>query len=251
MIRTRWLVLLLLLTVACISRVHGQGGPPLITDDTETPGPGKWEIDVAATTELRHLGERQFQVPFLDINYGVGKNIELNYDLPLLVSANRNQSTQAGLGDSLIGVKWRFVDEEVAGVAISMFPQYTFNTPAGSVRHSLVANDQNVYLPFEFQKVIGVVELNLEAGPDIHISGPSEADYGLAAGHTFGNLEILGEIHGSTVGDFQEDDLVVEAGFRYQIKEGYTVLFSIGRSVYSAGTPAATFLSYTGMQFNF
>jgi hypothetical protein len=30
-----------------------QGGPPLMTDDPDTPGPGYWEINVATLLETR------------------------------------------------------------------------------------------------------------------------------------------------------------------------------------------------------
>ncbi len=42
--------------------VYAQGGPPLLTDDPGTPGPGKWEINLAFTAEKRH-DENRFETP--------------------------------------------------------------------------------------------------------------------------------------------------------------------------------------------
>jgi hypothetical protein len=230
---------------------RAQGGPPLITDDTGTPGNNNWEINVAATSELRHPASRQFETPLLDINYGIGKNIELNYQLPMLLSANRDETNEVGLGDFLVGVKWRFLDEEKAGLSASFFPQFTFNNPTSSVRRELVANDQDFLLPLELQKTVGPIEINFEAGPDFHFNTPNEWDYGLAIGHSFGALELLGEIHGTALDHFQEDDLVLNVGARYQIAEHYALLLSVGRSIHDDNTARATFLSYTGIQFTF
>lgn len=41
--------------------------------------------------------------PLLDVNYGIGENLELNYEISLLVSANREEASLAGLGDSEVG----------------------------------------------------------------------------------------------------------------------------------------------------
>jgi len=39
---------------ACAARAaFGQGGPPMITDDPGTPGPGKWENNIAIAFEHR------------------------------------------------------------------------------------------------------------------------------------------------------------------------------------------------------
>jgi hypothetical protein len=51
-----------------------QGGPPLVTGDPNTPGNGHWEINAATTLMARH-DERLWQLPDLDINYGLGERI--------------------------------------------------------------------------------------------------------------------------------------------------------------------------------
>src|ERR1700682_4712479 len=56
--------------------VLAQGGPPMITDDPGTPGNGKFEINVAVVFN-RLPQEISWDVPALDINYGVGDHIQL------------------------------------------------------------------------------------------------------------------------------------------------------------------------------
>jgi hypothetical protein len=47
--------------------VPAQGGPPLITDDPDRPGPGHWEINIAALREKSH-NERRVEVARVDLN---------------------------------------------------------------------------------------------------------------------------------------------------------------------------------------
>jgi len=230
---------------------RAQGSPPLITDDTGTPGSNKWEINVGGTSELRHPDERQFEAPILDLNYGIGENIELSYQLPLLVTANRDEPSLMGLGDSVVGTKWRFLDEDKSGLSMSAYPQFTFNNPTSSVRRGLVTNDEQLFLPLELEKTVGPLDINFEAGHGFHFNAPDEWDYGIAVGHSFGDFELMGEIHGNALDHFQQDDLVVNVGARYQISKNCALLLSVGRSIHSDNTPCATFLSYTGIQFTF
>jgi hypothetical protein len=206
---------------------------------------------VASISEIRHPDQRQFETPLLDINYGVGENIELNYQLPVLLSANRDETNLAGLGDSLVGVKWRFLDENKSGISVSTYPQFTFNNPTSSVRRGLVVQDQDFFLPLELQKIVGPLEINFEAGPDFHFQTANEWIYGVAVGHSFGDFELIGEIHGTALNRFQEDDLVVNIGARYQFTKGYSLLLSVGRSIHDNNTPPATFLGYAGIEFDF
>ena len=65
------------MTLACVARVvFGQGGPPMITDDPGTPGNCKWENNFAIAFEHRS-GESAYDVPAIDLNYGVGNHIQL------------------------------------------------------------------------------------------------------------------------------------------------------------------------------
>jgi len=74
------------------------GGPPLLTDDTDTPGPNHWEINVAGTSEKTSDGWK-FEVPLLDLNYGIGEHLQLKYEVPLVVLDEINAATCAGLGN--------------------------------------------------------------------------------------------------------------------------------------------------------
>src|ERR1700720_2810065 len=60
-----------------------QGGPPLVTDDPETPGDGHWEINLATVAE-HTVGRWAVAAPDADINYGWGEHVQLKLDVPWL-----------------------------------------------------------------------------------------------------------------------------------------------------------------------
>src|SRR5690242_7980544 len=93
------------------SAAHTQGGPPMITDDTETVPVGHWEINSALTFE-RGADARLFGIPLLDINYGTSKNTQLKIEIPWLLLDRDGLPTVSGLGNTNIGVRWRFRDED-------------------------------------------------------------------------------------------------------------------------------------------
>ena len=105
------------------SRVFAQGGPPLLTDDPGTPGNRNWEINIASMRTVT-LGEREIQAPLLDINYGWGDRIQLKYQLAYLFDGDSGGPYRGALGNSLMGVKWRFYQQSSAGGwNISTYPQ--------------------------------------------------------------------------------------------------------------------------------
>ena len=117
-----------LLLLATLSRLaHAQGGPPFRTDDPETPGNKHWEINFGFIGD-RNPAAGAYQIPDFDINYGLGDRIQLKYEIPIAIEESRPQpATPAepggtpaepaepgqvigGLGESLLGIKWRFYE---------------------------------------------------------------------------------------------------------------------------------------------
>src|SRR5580658_7458693 len=93
---------------------HAQGGPPFRTDDPETPGNKHWEINFGWIGD-RNPVSGAYQVPDFDINYGLGDRLQLKFELPIAIEEIRPLPGQpgsviAGLGESLLGIKWRFYE---------------------------------------------------------------------------------------------------------------------------------------------
>jgi hypothetical protein len=97
-----------------------QAGPPFVTDDPEPPPPGGWEINVPFILE-RTPGKTEMDTPLFDLNYGL-PDIQLKLEFPIEIVNEDSNGMQAGLGDSLIGVKWRFFNNERSQVQFGIYP---------------------------------------------------------------------------------------------------------------------------------
>src|SRR6476620_7858448 len=101
----------LLITIALYCpATHAQGGPPMITDDTETVPKGHFEINTALIYERGSNGE-VFGTPLVDFNYGLSEHFQLKVEIPWVVLHQFGQKALGGLGDTNVGVRWRFRDE--------------------------------------------------------------------------------------------------------------------------------------------
>ncbi len=228
-----------------------QGGPPLRTDDPGTPGDRHWEINLGFTVE-RSRTTRLFETPRIDFNYGLGDHIQLKYEIPWVVLDPNGDSTKSGLGNSLLGVKWRFVDEERHGIAVSMYPQLEFNNPTSSTDRGLAERGAQLLLPLEVVRSVGPVEVNGEFGYKSVQHRRDELLYGLAFGHQLlKRLQLLGEFHGTAERSFAEDELVFDLGGRLRLDSTLVLLFTAGRSLRQPSGENPAFIAYLGMQFNF
>jgi hypothetical protein len=229
-----------------------QGGPPLITDDPGTPGPGRWEINLAFTTEKGH-GETRFETPLLDVNYGWGERHQFKLEIPWVVLSERGEETKNGLGNTRLGWKWRFLDEKESGISVSMYPQLEFNNPgSSSADRGIAEKGTQLLLPLQAAKGFGPFGVNVELGYTIRDSSDDELIYGVAFSYEVSDrMELLGELFGTSVVNLKEHQLLFDLGTRYKLTDHYVLLFSAGRDIESTGVNETQFRSYLGIQFLF
>ncbi len=227
--------------------LRAQGGPPLVTDDPGTPGDGHWEVNLAWTHERRPEGNVD-EMPLLDLNYGWGEHVQLKFEGSWLVLTGDGGPQRAGASDALVGVKWRFADEEKAGVAASVYPQLGFSTLHSSVRRGITSGGTVLMLPVELQKSFGSFEANVDFG---YVSDNRQDDLwfaGVAVGHEFAShWELLAEMHGESEVGVRGSSLLFNVGTRIPLAEHVTLLFSVGQELYNQTESRAT-LSYLGVQ---
>src|SRR4051794_29554541 len=161
---------------------RGQGGAPMITDDTGTPENGKWENNIAFAFAHRP-NETSFDAFGLDLNYGLGNHIQLTLQSALVVQKSSGHGAIAGTGATEAAVKWRFLDEEQIGIAFSVFPRFIFNVAQSSVRRGLSEAGTRFQLPVQASKKFGAFALATEIGVLTSTVGRSEWLYGLVAGY--------------------------------------------------------------------
>ena len=233
----------------CITRAaFAQGGPPMITDDPGTPGPGKWENNVAIAFEHRS-DETAYDLPAIDLNYGVGEHIQLTLQTAPVLLKRNDHGPIGGLGGTEAALKWRFLDQETSGFDMSMFPRVIFNVVQSSVRRGLAEDGTRFQIPFQTAKTFGRWHTDAEFGPLASTIGRSEWLYGVVCGFDVAKRTMLmAELHGTSRMNFTRDVLTVNFGLRHEFSETYILILSMGHEIQSPDQPTAL-IGYFGMQF--
>jgi hypothetical protein len=219
----------------------------MITDDPGTPGPGHWENNIAVVFEHRP-NETSWDLPAIDLNYGVGEHIQLTLQGgPVLLKRSGN-GLIGGLGGTEAAVKWRFLDEEKSGFDASMFPRVLFNITQSSVRRSLAEDGTRFQIPFQVAKTFGRFHADAEFGPLAGTLGRSEWIYGIVGGVELAKTTMLmAELHGRSRMNFTRDILTVNVGLRHQLTEARILIASIGHELRDPDQ-ARSFIGYLGVQ---
>jgi hypothetical protein len=246
-----------------------QAGPPFLNDDPETPGNKHWEINFGFDAN-HNPGASYYQTPDFDINYGWGDRIQLKYELPISEATNQNNTTVAGLGESLLGVKWRFYehrransqpnDDKAVNFSVGTYPQLSLNNPTSAVRRGVVQYPgPNFLLPIEANARIGWLRLDGQVGywfGNAHT--PQDWIRGLVAGHEFSEkLELYSEIFDEQDanridGAPKQRETVLDLGGRQALNHDNTLvlLFMGGRSfqTVTAADGQPNWVAYVGLQ---
>jgi hypothetical protein len=214
---SRWLAAIVLaLALLPTTVAHAQGGPPFRTDDPETPGNRHWEINFGWIGD-RNPAAGAYQVPDFDINYGLGDRIQLKYEIPIAIEETRPQpatstepavpgSVIIGLGESLLGIKWRFYEHHPHDPWVkdrfSTGLPAVFGHPPDKVEPAEASGDS----PGEEDSPESLVNFSMSTYPQLFLNNPTRAvQRGLvAAGPTFflpievngrvGPIRLLGEV---------------------------------------------------------
>jgi hypothetical protein len=225
-------------------------GPPILTNDTGTPGPGKWETNMGFTIEKRQ-DSTLYNTPALDLNYGVGGRIQLNYSVSWIVLDMTNEGAKNGLGNSEVAVKWRFLDEDKEGMALSVYPRFIFNNPVSSADRGLVDKGTIFRLAFQMEKKFGIIIINPEIGYDFHQEGDDQWLYALALKYDeIKGLDVLVEVFGTVDNSFKKPENIFNIGIRKDLRENFSLHASAGTSLRRA-PDQPTLLSYVGFQMRF
>jgi hypothetical protein len=109
---------LLLLCAVCafvlIDAWPSLAGAPFLTDDPGTPDRGHFEVDLAA----RYLAQRGAQsgtLPYLEVDYGLTSHIAVHVLGANAMFRRDGAPWHVGYGDTELGVKARFLDQDESG----------------------------------------------------------------------------------------------------------------------------------------
>lgn len=175
-------------------------GHPLITDDAETQGKGKFQVELNSEYgREKENGRKEIQVETSTIlTYGLLDPIDLVLSVPHLWIKTRGSGEKQrdqGISDIALEVKWRFYEKERLGFAVK--PGITLPTGnekkglgTGRVAYSFHAIVTKEFNPLEFHVNLGYVrnENKIDERKDIwHASLAVEAE-------VVKDLEVVGNI---------------------------------------------------------
>jgi len=257
------------LLILCSSRAFAQAGPPFRTDDPETPGNRHWEINFGFIAD-HNPGAAYYQTPDFDINYGLGDRIQLKYELPISEYTNAANTTVAGLGNSLLGIKWRYYEHRRSGArpddgkavnfSLSTYPQLVLDNPTSAVRRGVVQYRGPIFLlPIEANARIGWLRLDGEAGYWFgNRDAPDQWIRGIIAGHEFTErTELYAEIYDEQDANRidnqpKQREATLGLGGRHALnREGTLNLLFMGGRSFQTVTPAngqPNWIAYFGLQ---
>jgi hypothetical protein len=240
--------LAIVLMTACLPiQASAQAGPPLITNDPDTPGDGHWEINLAAAGAHGRDGW-EIAEPDLDINYGLGERIQLSMHASWNHQRPNNEPWQSGAGPVELAVRWRFVDEERAGFSLAIQPHWASSWSAAARRRGLAPANDEFALPIQAARHFGNAIAGIEIGRNFIAHEPDEWQAGVFYSQDCPlAIRCLFEINAvSAPGSGPET--VVNFGARRNINEHLVLLASLGRQFSSAADSRQT-VFYLGLQF--
>ncbi len=199
------------------------GGPPMITDDPGTPSKGKFEFNISLLSNISE-SENEYQTPLFDLNYGLNEHTQLKIEMPYLINSGKEKEDNYNrLGSPLLGIKYRFLDEDKYKISVSAYPQ--INVPINS-------KDSLAYLlPLEFEKDLdSVVVAGCEIGYGWDDKGCKYIKSGILASKGFSaKFEAILELVGFyNISSGKWDDIIINAGARYSVTQNIIILMAAG-----------------------
>jgi hypothetical protein len=247
----RLVFLLLGLAVSTLPAL-AQGGAPMLTDDTGTPGAKEWELTLACTDQRDHHGLEQAQFPQAELDYGLTDRVQVELTMARLVEKEPGQERQSALGDSDFGVKWRFYDNPASGFSISVAPQLEFHNRSSTLEHGQLEGGTTWVLPLEIQGKLGPLEWGAELGRNLGSQDSDTWFYGLVLGRQVNpRLELAWELYATTQGSLANEAVTANVGARWKLTEHQTLLIAAGRGVNRAEGNELTFTGFLGLQLDF
>jgi hypothetical protein len=229
-------------------RARGQGGPPFLTNDPGTPGDANWEINLASMQSMAR-GVSSYQVPQIDLNFGVGDRIQLTYEIPYVLQTSTSQPLQSGWSNGFPGVKWRFLDQGEEGWQMSIFPQVETGASMLAREKGIAVPGPRYLLPLEVTRKVGAFDVDFEAGYFIAGHGPRERILGLVVGTPVTErLELDAELYDDHAVGADPHSTTLDLGGRYKLRPGVIALVMAGRSINGFGDGQPRFMGYVGIQ---
>jgi len=184
--------------------------------------------------------------PLFDLNYGL-PDIQLKLEFPIEIVNEDSNGTKTGAGDSLIGVKWRFFNNERSQVQFGIYPQLLL--PTGDRGRGLGDGGSAFVFPLLAQRnwekwtLYGNVGYWWQTGAEtrdyVYVGAVIERE--ISERLTLG-AELFGNSPKERGG---RSELAFNVGGTWRLNQHLNLLFSGGRDIVGDTTAMA----YIGLQF--
>lgn len=209
-----WTIAAALALVAVSPGIAG-AGRPLDTEDTGTAA--RVEVELGATYERvsdGHAGDVT-----IGVNVGLRENLEVNVQGTLAGVDPPEAGARGGVGDTVLGVKYRFLDETPPWPAL--LGRLSVRLPTGDEARGLGADGVDVGLLLAASRTLGSLTLTANVGYTI-TTGDAHADVVTLAGSVEwapgGAWRLVGELVGEiAVGRDADDTAVVRVGVAWDV----------------------------------
>jgi hypothetical protein len=220
-----------------------------VTDDPEPADFGHWEVNNGLTGTLTKGGVAGF-LPQIDANYGAFPDLQLHVQ-PQMTYVRTNAGAQFGIGDTEVGVKYRFIEEDDDGWVpmVALYP--LFEIPTGDRKRGLGGGVGRTFVPIWAQKTVGKWTVYGGAGYWIDPGAAGKNAWftgAVALYQVTETLQLGGEVFyqaAQTSGG--RDAPGFNLGGTYGITEDYHLLFSAGRGLDDASA-TNRFSAYLALQ---
>jgi hypothetical protein len=235
----------------CLASATANAGPPFRTDDPEPIELGHYEFYTFSTGTVVSDGTSGV-LPGFEFNYGLIPNGQFHIVAPVAFDSPSDDSNQFGYGDTELGFKYRFIQEEEEGWR----PQFGFfplvELPTGNEKRGLGAGHVLAFLPIWVQKSFG--DWTSYGGGGYWINQGSDGDKNywfvgwLLQRKVTDKLTIGGEIFHQTADAIDaEDSTGLNIGTIYDFNEHNHLLLSTGRGFQNV-SDTNRFSFYVGYQ---
>jgi hypothetical protein len=142
-------------TALCLLAVTGVpswAGPPFLTDDPEPVEYKHGELYLAGQY-AKDKDATSGTAPHVELNFGAAPGLQLHLIAPRVYDRPAGESAHAGYGDTEIGVKYRFANDEGSRFMAATFP--LVELPSGDSDKGLGAGHTRFFIPLWLQKSWG------------------------------------------------------------------------------------------------
>ncbi len=213
-----------------------RAGPPFLTDDPEPVDFHHWEAYFFSSYDATRVGKAS-QGPAYEMNWGPVPDVQLHLVIPGTASVPVQGPAAFGMGDTEVGVKYRFIHETKHRPEFGIFP--FAELPTGSAAAGLGNGSTWYRLPLWVQKSFGPWTTYGGAGEVLN-RAPDTNNYtfggwllqrDIGKRWTLGGEVFAHGAEGAATLSTQASTLADFGGYYYIHKPGFQVLFMAGHSV--------------------